>query len=522
MKITGLDLAEPAPPLDRLLLAGLKKNPQGDAVVSLEQKKTWEQMDDESSALAASYVRLGLKPGDRIASLMPNRIALLTHYLASFKAGLCVTPLNYRNTFREIDHALAVSGAAALVFHVERSADLAASTLASQLPLGMVPFGGSEGRGAFSLESMMKGHPLEYPLPSVAPSSPAAIFFTSGSTGPAKGVTHTQDSLRWMLASAVAAFSLGPDDTFLPGSSMSHIGSFLWALSSLVVGGKVAVARTFDSHELLPLLREFRPTLLAMIPAALIALVRDHDLQPGDFSSLRVCLAGSDKVSTELLNEFTKVAGFPINEGYGMTEVGLTTLNPPTGVIKLGSIGQATPGFSIEVRNDDDELVGPGQVGRIWIKTGSLMSGYWNDHEATRQVVRDGWIDSGDLAHADEDGYLWFFGRRKQVIVHDGSNISPMEVEGALDEHPAVAMAGVIGIHDELHGENIRAYVTLREDQPRPSAAELINFCRERVGYKAPEEIVFLGEMPLNPTGKIDRTGLQKMAEEQLHPHGME
>ena len=522
MKITGLDLADPAPPLDRLLLAGLKKNPQSNAVVSLGQKKTWQQMDEESDALAAGYIRLGLKPGDRIASLMPNRIALLTHYLASFKAGLCVTPLNYRYTYREIDHALQVSGASALVFHVERAADLAASSLAPQLPLGMIPFGDSEDPGAFTLESLMQGRPPEHPFPSVGPSGPAAIFFTSGSTGPAKGVTHSQESLRWMLASATAAFSLGPDDTFLPGSSMSHVGSFLWALSSLAVGGKVAVARTFDSHELLPLLREFRPTVLAMIPAALVALVRDHDLQPVDFSSLRVCRSGSDKVSTELLNEFAAVAGFPIDEGYGMTEVGLATLNPPTGVIKRGSIGPATPGFSIEVRNDEGELVGPGTVGRIWIKTGSLMSGYWNDHEATRQVVRDGWLDSGDLAHADEDGYLWFFGRKKQVIVHDGSNISPMEVESALDEHPAVALAGVVGIHDEVHGENVRAYVTLRDDQPRPSSGDLIIFCRERIGYKAPEEIVFLDEMPLNPTGKIDRVGLKKMAEDHLHPNGIE
>jgi len=522
MKITGLELAEPAPPLDQLLSAGLAKDPEGESVVSLEQKKTWQQMDEESDALAAGYMGLGLKPGDRIASLMPNRIALLTHYLASFKAGLCVTPLNYRYTHREIDHALQVSGATALVFHAERAADLAASALASQLPLGMISFGGSEDPGAVSLEFMMKGRPPEHPFPSVAPSSPAAIFFTSGSTGPAKGVTHSQESLRWMLASAAAAFNLRPHDTFLPGSSMSHVGSFLWALSSLAVGGKVAVARTFDSHELLPLLREFQPTVLAMIPAALIALVRDHDLRPDDFSSLRVCRSGSDKVSTELLTEFAELAGFPIDEGYGMTEVGLATLNPPAGVMKRGSIGQATPGFSIEVRNDDDELVGPGQVGRIWIKTGSLMTGYWNDHEATRQVVRDGWIDSGDLAHADEDGYLWFFGRKKQVIVHDGSNISPMEVESALDEHPAVALAGVVGIHDEVHGENVRAYVTLREGQSRPSSAELINFCRERVGYKAPEEIVFLDEMPLNPTGKIDRVGLKKMAEEHLHPHGIE
>jgi acyl-coenzyme A synthetase/AMP-(fatty) acid ligase len=136
-------------------------------------------------------------------------------------------------------------------------------------------------------------------------------------------------------------------------------------------------------------------------------------------------------------------------------------------------------------------------------------------------VLREGWLDSGDLARADEDGYLWFFGRKKQVIVHDGSNISPYEVEGALVEHPTVALAGAVGVHDEVHGESVRAYVTLAEDAELPSRADLIVFCRERIGYKAPEEIVFLDEMPLNPTGKIDRAGLKRMAEDHLHPHGL-
>jgi acyl-coenzyme A synthetase/AMP-(fatty) acid ligase len=325
-----------------------------------------------------------------------------------------------------------------------------------------------------------------------------------------------------MIASAVAAFELDASDVFLPGSSMSHIGSFLWALSMLSAGGRVVVARSTDSHELLPLLREHQPTVLAMIPAALSALVRDHDLQPGDFASLRICRAGADKVSTELLTEFAAVAGFPIVEGYGMTEVGLATLNPPSGIVKQGSIGLPVCGFSIAVRGEDGEPVEAGSVGRIWIRTRSRMTGYWEASEATEEVVRDGWLDSGDLARPDEDGYLWFFGRKKQVIVHDGSNVSPLEVEGALGEHPAVALSGVVGVHDTVHGENVRAYVTLREGAERPSSADLIVFCRERIGYKAPEEVVFLDEMPLNPTGKIDRVGLKKMAEDHLHPHGLD
>jgi acyl-coenzyme A synthetase/AMP-(fatty) acid ligase len=345
---------------------------------------------------------------------------------------------------------------------------------------------------------------------------PAAIFFTSGSTGPAKGVTHTRESLRWMFASAVAAFELTADDVFLPASSMSHIGAILWALSTLSVGGRVVVARTTDAHEILPLLRDHQPTGLAMIPAALWSVIHDHHLEPGDFASLRFTRSGSDKVSIELLAEFAAAAGFPIVEGYGMTEVGLATLNPVRGDNRQGSIGMPIGGFTVALRDDRGQPVGVDEVGRIFMRTRSLMSGYWEAPEATAKVVDDGWIDSGDLARADGDGYLWFFGRKKQVIVHDGSNISPFEVEGALVEHPAVALAGVVGVHDEVHGESVRAYVTLRDGAEAPAAADLIQFCRERVGYKAPEEVVVLDEMPLNPTGKIDRAGLKRMAEDHL------
>jgi long-chain acyl-CoA synthetase len=196
----------------------------------------------------------------------------------------------------------------------------------------------------------------------------------------------------------------------------------------------------------------------------------------------------------------------------------LTTLNPPS-EIRPGSIGKPICGYSIALRDEDGEPIESGQVGRIWIRTRSRMAGYWQAQEATDEVVIDDWLDSGDLARADEDGYLWFFGRKKQVIVHDGSNISPYEVEGALVEHPAIALAGAVGVHDAVHGENVRAYVTLEEGAEAPSRADLIVFCRDRIGYKAPEEIVFLDEMPLNPTGKIDRFGLKKMAEDHLHPH---
>jgi long-chain acyl-CoA synthetase len=527
MLLKGDPLARPAAPLNDLLQVGLERAPDGIALVSADRSLSWRELERAIAALAGGYRRLGLRAGDRVASLMPNRIALVVHYLACFRAGLIATPLNYRYTFREIDHALELSQAGALLAHVERAGDVAASRLAGDLTHGVIAYGAGETPGAdidwpHSLEALLGAEPFAGEEPVPEPSSPAVIFFTSGSTGPAKGVTHTRESLRWMIASAASAFELDANDSFLPGSSMSHIGSFLWTLSTLSVGGRVVVARTIDSYELLPLLREYQPTVLAMIPAALSALIRDHDLQPGDFGSLRLCRAGADKVSTELLTEFAALAGFPIVEGYGMTEVGLATLNPPSGVIKQGSIGPPISGFSIAIRDDAGNSVGAGSVGRIWIRSHSRMAGYWNAEQATEQVLSDGWLDSGDLARADDDGYLWFFGRKKQIIVHDGSNISPLEVEGALLQHPALALAGVVGVHDTVHGETVRAYVTLREGAERPSSAEVIVFCRERVGYKAPEEIIFLNDMPLNPTGKIDRVSLKRMAEDHLHPHGLD
>src|ERR1700761_4381876 len=400
MLIGGAALESPAAPLGDLLRLGLAARPDEVALLSNRRSLTWRELEEASSRLAAGYLGLGLAPGDRVASLMPNRVDLVVHYLACFKAELIATPLNYRYTATEIDHALSVSGARVLIAHVERAADIEAAKRAAGLELGKVayrdveplPQGNGEPIAAepgwdHDFHLLLETAPLTRPTADPDPGEPAVIFFPSGSTGPAKGVTHTRETLRWMIASAAMAFELTADDVFLPGSSMSHVGSFLWALATLSVGGKVVVARATDAHELLPLLRDQQPTVLAMIPAALSALINDHDLRPGDFASLRVCRAGSDKVSTELLNEFAAAAGFPIVEGYGMTEVGLATLNPPSGEIRQGSIGMPICGFSIALRDEDGEPVCAGAVGRIWMRSPTRMVGYWEAPEATAEVV---------------------------------------------------------------------------------------------------------------------------------------
>jgi acyl-coenzyme A synthetase/AMP-(fatty) acid ligase len=497
-----------------LLGAGLDANPDGLALISADTRWTVRTLDDLSDRLAVSLLGLGLNPGDRIASLMPNRPALIVHYLACFKAGLVAMPLNYRYMAAEIDHALAVSEARALFAHVDREKEVAESKLARHLPLGTISYGGKGAGPAF--EELIEGDSSSSPPPPPSPAAPAVIFFTSGSTGHPKGVTHTHETLGWMFATGAAALELRSDDLLLAGSSLSHVGAFYVSFAALSVGAGVIVAQTFDGDELLPLLRQDRPTALSMLPSALFALTRDHGAQHDDFASLRLCRAAGDTVSAELEREFTALSGHVIDEAYGLTEVGLVTVSPPSGLIKIGSVGQVVPAVSLSIRNEAGEELPVGCDGRLWIKTPAATVGYWDNQAATDAAFSDGWLDSGDVMRVDEQGYFYFCGRRKQIIVHDGSNICPQEIEGALLEYPSVASAAVIGIHDLVHGENVRAYVTLIEGAERPTSQELIQFARERVGYKAPEEIVVLAEMPLTATGKLDRTYLKQLAEENL------
>lgn len=511
---SGSPLGQQAIPSD-VLHAGLDADADGLALISARTRLTWHELEDMSSRLAGGYLELGLQPGDRIASLMPNRFELVVHYLACFKAGLVATPLNYRYTATEIDHALAVSDARVLLAHVERDEDLAASKRVARLPLDTIGYGARTGHRA-TLEELLEGDRPRSTFAAPASTAPAVIFFTSGSTGPPKGVTHTHGTLGWMFASAAAGLELGPGDLVLAGSSLSHVGAFYVSFGALSVGAGIVVARTFDGDELLPLLREDRPTVLSMLPSKLFALTRDHGATHDDFSSLRLCRAAGDKVSAELEREFTALSGFAIDEAYGLTETGLVAVSPPAH-IKLGSVGQVVPGVSLSLRNDDGAAVEAGDDGRLWIKTDAACVGYWGDAEATTAAFVDGWLDSGDVMRADPDGFLYFRGRKKQIIVHDGSNITPQEIEGVLLEHPSVESAGVIGIHDVVHGENVRAYITLREGCERPAELELIRFARAKVGYKAPEEIIVLDEMPRTATGKVDRTGLKRMAESTLH-----
>ncbi|MEM6460527.1 MAG: class I adenylate-forming enzyme family protein [Pseudomonadota bacterium] len=505
--------------LQAVLKKGLERSPDEVALSSLRGRWTWRELEDVSDRLARNYIGLGLKPGDRFASLMPNRSELFIHYLACFRAGLVTTPLNYRYMAPEIDHALELSGSAILLAHDERKEDLAKTQLASKLPLGVVSYDDDGGTGSLKYGDLAGSEPTVDMPPRHDQDAPCAIFFTSGSTGKPKGVTHSYRTLGWGLGSMVSSIGVSEDDMVMAGSSMSHAGGYWFTTMALACGAHAAVARTFDAAELLPALREKRPTIVFMLPSALYALVRDHDATRDDFSSVRHCFSGGDKVAQQLEDEFVAKTGHPIKELYGMSEIGISNENMHPLEGKFGSVGQACDGFRLEVRGDDGGELPVGEAGTLWSKSPCTMIGYWDNPAATAETMADGWLNTGDIMSRDADDYLWFQGRKKQIIVHDGSNICPQEVEESLLAHDSVIEAGVIGVHDAIHGENVRAYVVLNVDKDSVSTAELIALSRQAVGYKAPEEIFILDEMPLNATGKVDRVSLKQMAAGDAHKH---
>jgi acyl-coenzyme A synthetase/AMP-(fatty) acid ligase len=509
MPLSGRPLEAPVH-IPHLLRAGLDQSPDNMALVSTATRCTWRDLERASDNLAGNLLGLGLSPGDRVASLMPNRAALIIHYIACMKSGLVSVPLNYRFTILEINRALVVSEASVLLAHAERGRELAGSPAVRDLPHGLIFYDPQKERRP-SFWDLIATPPARKERPVPKASDPAFIFFTSGSTGPAKGVTHSYETVGWMFATVAAALELTPGDVMLPGGSISHLAGFIVSFGAMSVGARVLIARTSDSQHILRLLREQRPTVLWMQPATLFALVRDPGARRDDFTSLRYCRSSSDKVPAVLAREYADLTGMVINEGFGMTEVGIVTANPSSGATKIGSVGRAAPGVRLSIRDESGRELPAGSEGRLWISACGLTVGYWRDPAATAAVMHDGWLDSGDVMKADEEGYLTFCGRKKQLIVHNGSNISPQEVEDALLQHAAVAIAGVVGVPDLVHGENVRAYVTLKPDAPVPTEQELIDFARARVGYKAPEQVEFLAGMPLN-AGKVDRAALKRLA----------
>jgi long-chain acyl-CoA synthetase len=485
--------------LGDLLSASAARNPQKAAIDFEHRSISYESLEQATTRLARWFLQQGCKPGDRIAFYWPNSIEAAELYFACFKARLIAVPVNVLMKAHELAYVLEHSKAV-MCFARPDLAHVAMEAGRSCAPLRAIHT---------SVESLNEGE-LESQLPEVSLSDPALIIYTSGTTALPKGVTHTH---RTLLANVTIGLNSIPDlERCLVMTQLAFMSGIYYGLLTVIAScGTIVLAPAFEAPHVLDLIERFQCTCTFGLPSMLQLLLEEQALRPRQVRSIRTFFAAGDAVPISTHERFQEQFGIALRECLGMTETGLTISNP-AGAIRPGSLGIPVDGVEVKVVDSKGEEMPDGQTGELIVKTPGNLVRYWEDPIATREALRDGWLVTGDLVRRDSDGYFWFEGRKKQIIVRDGFNISPQEVEEAIYSHSAVLEVGVIGMPDsvEARGERVVAFVALR-DGCVTSEEELREHARRRLAdLKVPEKIVFLKKLPKGISGKIQRSALKQ------------
>jgi len=481
-----------------------------------DETVSYAEFDARATRLAHGLLAAGIGKGDRVALHMGTTIEMALCLLACFRLGAIAVPINVRLKAAEIDYVLGHSEARLYIGEPGLYARSATTPRFCPDDGFYVTTDATPPAGFLRFDSLLEA-PESAELPEVNGSDAAAILYTSGTTARPKGVTHSHDSLRYQ-AIVTISFGYRENDTFLSFCPLAHAsGLTVLLLPAMLLRGESAFVPRFDAHAALETLERRRCTTMFGLPALLQALCRAQAEAARDVSSLRMCGAGGDTVSAALQSDFEQRFGVAIQEGIGMTEGVPLCLNVP-GRRRTGSVGPAAEGVEIRIVDDAGQAVEPGAVGELIARMPGTMIGYWNDPEGTAATMRDGWLRTGDLVRMDEDGYVWFSGRKKEIIIRGGSNVAPQEVEEILLQHPAVFQAGVVGVPDPEFGESVVAFVSLRNGG-QCSEPELIGFARQFLSdHKVPGKVHFLPDMPLGTTGKVSRKTLKESLQTQAVP----
>ncbi|MES5823729.1 AMP-binding protein [Streptomyces sp. RG80] len=467
-------------------------DPHGLAVSDGRQSLTNTQLLHRVRAAAHQLRGLGIGPGDVVALKLTNRVEFVLLLFGAWRLGATVTPVNPGMTDVEVVRQLKDSGARLLV--VEDGPAIVVKGVAT-LAVGHLHEEATLPDQAAHLDS----------------SALALLIYTSGTTGVPKGVMLDHANIDAMVEMGRQALELGPSDRCLLILPLFHVnGIVVSILTPLLAGASVVIAGRFDPRSFFDLVEQERPTFFSAVPTiySMLAALPD-DVRP-DTSSLRYAVCGAAPASAELLTRFEARYGFPLVEGYGLSEGTCgSTINPVTGPRRAGTVGRPFPGQEIRIVDADGNDVPPGTDGEVLIRGANVMRGYLGRPDETARVVVDGWLHTGDVGHLDAEGYLVLVGRSKDMIIRGGENIYPKEIEDVLVGDPSVQEAAVIGVPDEKWGEVVVAYV-----QPRPGltvdpTALGARCARSLTGYKRPTSFVVVDAIAKNAVGKIDKASLR-------------
>ncbi len=486
--------------------------PDEPALVCEGRRWTFRELEEDANRLAAALLARGLGPGDAVASLAWNRGELVVVEFALYKAGLMRAPINARLGRGEIAHLLGYAPVKALLFDAAHRED----TLAALGTTGAhcLPVEFESGFAALLAEGDSTPVRVE-----VAPDDPCVLNFTSGSTGALKAAVQTfGNRLSNMRKQLMTEPRPSAGSRYLACGPITH-ATGMPLLACVFAGTTVHVLPSWDPKAFLATVERERINATFLVPAMLTTLLAQPGLAERDLSSLTDLRIGGAPVSPQRLREAVAAFGPVVGQGYGLAETtsvvaGLTPAEIAHAVARdpelLQSCGRA--GYDTEIRVVDEQgrEVAPREIGEIVVRGQDCVRAYWREPELSAETFVDGWVHTGDLAWMREDGYLFIVDRKKDMIISGGFNIYSTEVEAALDEHPAVREACVVGVPDERWGEAVQAVVVVR-DGAQVSAQELIDFCAERLDrFKKPRSVDFAAELPHNRNGKLDRKSVRE------------
>ena len=505
-------------PLPGLLSRTVARYGDKTAVIDGDRTFTYRQLGEYSDRLAAGLAALGVGAGERVAILAPNCVEYVISFYGIIKVGAIATTVNSGYREREIAHQLNDSGASTLIVHaaLKQMADAARSEVPGlSREIVITPDSGDSS----SFWALIEGSGTTVPDLSVDPLRDVAVLpYSSGTTGLSKGVMLTHHNLvsntQQFLNRGGESAVLRSDDIVLTHLPLFHIYGMNVLMNGAIGAGATQVMMgRFDMDEFLELLSVHRVSMLFTVPPVGLGLTQYPGVADHDLSALRVGFFGAAPLSADMQQRIEDVMGFPIIQGYGMTEASPVThadfMEPH--LVRRGSIGPSLPDTEQMVVDVEDEgkVLPPGEIGELMVRGPQVMKGYYNNAQATAETLtEDGWLHTGDIVRMDEDGYVWVLDRKKELIKYNGFQVPPAELEGILLEHPGIVDAAVIGKDDVESGEIPKAFVVRRQGVELTDE-DVMSFVATKVAtFKHVREVEFIDAVPKNPSGKILRRTL--------------
>ncbi len=484
---------------------------------SLRKEMTWGEFDKKANRFCNLLLSRGIKKGDRVAILLMNSLEWLPVYFGVLKAGALAVPLNYRYTAEEIKYCLKLSDSNVLVFGPEFIGRI--EEICDRIPDVKYTFYVGEDCPTFSesYDELVTYCSTKAPNVTLTDDDDAAIYFSSGTTGFPKAILHAHRSLVHAAKTEQAHHSQTKDDVFLCIPPLYHTGAKMHWFGSLVVGGKAVILKGTKPKWIIKTASDEKCSIVwLLVPWAqdiLDAIDRnDINLNEYELSQWRLMHIGAQPVPPSLIKRWLSV--FPHHQydtNYGLSESigpGCVHLGVEN-VHKVGAIGKAGFGWDVKIVNENGVAVEKGDVGELAVKGPGVMTCYYKDEKATNDVLRDGWLFTGDMAREDEDGFIFLVDRKKDVIISGGENLYPVQIEDFLRKHSLIKDVAVIGLPDARLGEIATAIIEVKDGEIL-TEDDINDFCYDLPRYKRPRKIIF-ASVPRNPTGKIEKPKLREM-----------